>query len=135
MESMLAVSTNSGGGQVLYDFQVSGNLEKGTVTGIENTVFVCPSRFSLIPPSLSKLISELESTVADLLRSPALAGTDPVGDALGDVGVAWFLGQLTEASRLTPFNQAPAFGTPFICELSFHFRILYKLYMTQPAGI
>ena len=80
------------------------------------------------------MISELDSTVADLVRSPALAGADPVGDALGDVGVAWFLGLLTEASRLTPFNQAPPFGTPFICELSFHFRILDKLYMTQPAG-
>ena len=41
MQSMLLVSYNSGGAQVLYAFQVSGNLENGTVTGIENPVFLC----------------------------------------------------------------------------------------------
>ena len=57
---------------------------------------MCPSRFSVILLSLSRLVSELDSTVADSVRSPALAEADPaVGDALGDIGVAWFLRVLT----------------------------------------
>ena len=48
MQSMLMVSTwedfstsNSGRVLVLSAFQVSVNLENGTVTGIENPVFLC----------------------------------------------------------------------------------------------
>ena len=103
MQSVLVVFRGSGCVLMLSAIQVSGNLEKGIETGIENPVFECPSRFSLLSPSLSRLVS------------PSLAEADPVGDALGDIAEGCFLRALTEARRLTPFDQAPPFGTPFIC--------------------